>query len=207
MSRARLVVALVVAFAAGPGCQIEPDAPPPPAQDSARVAPAPDDVPAADVPRGAEPADAPRLDVAPADLTIPVVGLTPADLVDTFDDARSEGRVHDAIDILAPRGTPVVAAAPGVVARLFESEKGGRTVYVLGADRRTVYYYAHLDGYAPGLADGQTVRRGQAIGTVGSTGNASPEAPHLHFAIWTAPSAEAFWDGVPLNPYPLLGGQ
>ena len=145
--------------------------------------------------------------VAPSGLAIPVVGVRAADLVDTFDDARSEGRIHDAIDILAPRGTPVVAAAPGTVARLFTSERGGLTVYVLDADGRTVYYYAHLDAYAAGLDAGQTVQRGAPLGTVGSTGNASPEAPHLHFAVWQAPSADQFWDGTPLNPYPLLTGR
>ncbi len=140
----------------------------------------------------------------PSGLVVPVIGVRAADLVDTFDDARSEGRVHDALDILAPRGTPVVAAHAGTLARLFTSERGGLTVYV--RDGRAVYYYAHLDAYAPGLAAGQPVARGQWLGAVGSTGNASPEAPHLHFAIWTAPDTSRFWDGEPMNPYPLLAG-
>ena len=143
----------------------------------------------------------------PSGLVIPVAGIGPGDLVDTFDDARSEGRVHDAIDIPAPRGTPVVAAAAGTVARVFESERGGLTVYVLLPDRRTVHYYAHLDAVAPGIDAGATVRQAGNVGTVGSTGNASPEAPHLHFAVWRAPSAEAFWDGEAANPYPLLSGR
>ncbi len=143
--------------------------------------------------------------VGPAGLAIPVAGVGPDDLVDTFDDARSEGRVHDAIDIPAPRGTPVVAAAAGTVARLFTSERGGLTVYVLNG--QTVFYYAHLDAVAPGLAAGRRVARGEALGTVGSTGNASPEAPHLHFAVWRAASAASFWDGEAVNPYPLLTGR
>ena len=143
--------------------------------------------------------------VGPAGLAVPVAGVGPDDLVDTFGDARSEGRVHDAIDILAPRGTPVVAAAAGTVGRLFASERGGLTVYVL--DGQIVFYYAHLDAYAPGLAAGRRIARGEVLGTVGSTGNASPEAPHLHFAVWRAESAASFWDGEAVNPYPLLTGR
>ena len=105
-----------------------------------------------------------------------------------------------------------MAAADGTVARLFTSERGGLTVYVVGREpaasgRRTVYYYAHLDAYAPGLADGQTVRAGQAVGTVGDSGNAQPGNTHLHFAVWTVADSAQFWDGEPLNPYRLLGGR
>ena len=124
--------------------------------------------------------------------------------MDTFEAARSEGRTHNAIDILAPRGTAVVAAAPGEVLRLFTSDKGGITVYQLGDDGRTVYYYAHLDAYAPGLAVGQRLRRGQPIGEVGDTGNAAPGNTHLHFAIWRITDRADFWDGDPVNPYSLL---
>lgn len=139
-------------------------------------------------------------------LVLPVAGVRPEDLVDTFEDARSEGRVHNAIDILAPRGAAVLAAVDGEVVRLFESEKGGRTIYQLDADtaRTRVYYYAHLDAYADGLAAGDTVRAGEVIGTVGDSGNAEPGNTHLHFAIWDAPSRNAFWDGAPVNPYDLL---
>ena len=140
-------------------------------------------------------------------LVLPVAGIRPEDLVDTFTAARSEGRVHNATDIMAPRGTAVRAAADGEVARLFESEKGGLTVYQLGARSGAgvrVYYYAHLDAYAPGLRAGDTVRAGDVIGTVGDSGNAAPGNTHLHFAIWDAPSADDFWDGTPLNPYDLL---
>ena len=146
----------------------------------------------------------------PSGLVVPVAGVDPDDLVDTFEAARSEGRVHNAIDILAPRGTPVVAAADGEVVRLFTSEKGGLTIYqvgdVIGSGGYPVYYYAHLDAYAPGLRDGQRVRRGEAIGTVGDSGNAAPGNTHLHFAIWTVRDPDSFWDGESLNPYDLLRG-
>ncbi len=157
-----------------------------------------------------DPADRTR-SVAPSGLAIPVAGVAPGDLVDTFEAARSEGRSHDAIDILAPRGTPVVAVADGEIARLFTSDKGGLTIYqvgdALGAGGLPVYYYAHLDAYAPGLRAGQRVRRGQTIGAVGDTGNAVPGNTHLHFAIWTVADPDDFWDGTPVNPYPVLGGR
>lgn len=143
----------------------------------------------------------------PAGLIVPVAGVTPAQLVDTFTDARSEGRVHDAIDIMAAAGTPVVAAAPGTVEKLFLSEKGGITAYVRSPDRQWIYYYAHLQGYAPGLAAGNSVKAGDAVGSVGSTGNASPDAPHLHFAINAMAAGEGWWQGTPINPYPALTGR
>ncbi len=142
--------------------------------------------------------------VPAADLVIPVVGIRGSQLSDTFTQSRSEGRVHNAIDIMAPKGTPVVAAAAGRVKRLFTSEKGGLTVYVLLPDGHTVHYYAHLDGYAPGLAAGQALRVGDPVGFVGETGNVVPGSPHLHFAIWTAADSLHFWDGANQNPYALL---
>ena len=135
---------------------------------------------------------------------VPVVGVAPGQLVDTFSQARSQGRTHNAIDILAPRGTPVVAAQAGQVARLFTSDKGGLTVYVVSG--RTVSYYAHLDAYAPGLAEGDRLRAGDSVGTVGDSGNAVPGNTHLHFAVWRVADAADFWDGEPVNPYPLLSG-
>jgi len=147
------------------------------------------------------------LQIAPSGLAIPVAGVRPEDLVNTFDEARGEGRRHDALDILAPRGTPVLAATDGHVLRLFKSDKGGITVYQLGADGRTVYYYAHLHAYAEGLADGQPLARGEVIGYVGDTGNAAPGNTHLHFAMWRAADPSDFWDGEPINPYPLLSGR
>ncbi|HEV7269818.1 M23 family metallopeptidase [Pseudoxanthomonas sp.] len=137
-------------------------------------------------------------------LLIPVQGARAADLRDTFSDARSEGRSHDAIDIMAPRGTPVVAVADGHVEKLFTSERGGLTVYQFEPSGRYAYYYAHLDRYADGLAEQQTIRRGQVIGYLGFTGNASPDAPHLHFAIFQLGPERRWWEGTAINPYPLL---
>lgn len=146
--------------------------------------------------------------VTPSGLAVPVAGIRPERLSDTFSAARSGGRAHNAIDIMAPRGTPVVAAADGTVERLhFSQGGGGITVYVRSPDRAWTYYYAHLDAYAPGLAEGQQVRRGQAIGLVGSTGNASAAGPHLHFAINRMAPSDRWWQGTPINPYPLLAGR
>jgi len=147
--------------------------------------------------------------VGPAGLAIPVQGIKPDQLVDTFTAARAGGaRVHDAIDIMAPEGTPVVAAADGEVEKLFFSKGGGGiTLYVRSPDQRWAYYYAHLQGYAPGVTEGQQVKRGQVLGRVGHTGNASPSGPHLHFAINRMQPGEKWYDGAPINPYPLLAGK
>lgn len=140
------------------------------------------------------------------DYLLPVAGIRPDQLTDTFSQARGGGtRVHDAIDIMAPRGTPVLAAVGGTVEKLFTSKPGGLTIYVRSPDKRTITYYAHLDAYAPGLAEGQQVRRGQQIGTVGFTGNANPSAPHLHFAIMETMPDASWWEPAnAINPYPLL---
>ena len=147
--------------------------------------------------------------VGPAGLAIPVAGVKPDQLVDTFTQARAGGaRVHDAIDIMASTGTPVIAAAPGKVEKLFFSEGGGGiTAYVRSDDGRWNYYYAHLNAYAPGLREGQRIERGAPIGTVGATGNANPAGPHLHFAINRMNPGEKWWQGTPINPYPLLAGK
>jgi murein DD-endopeptidase MepM/ murein hydrolase activator NlpD len=145
--------------------------------------------------------------MGPSGLVMPVQGVRPDDLVDTYSSARGEGRSHDAIDILAPRGTPVLAASAGRVLRLFTSDRGGLTIYVLtGQDRRTVHYYAHLQSYAPGLSAGDEVAAGQVLGGVGDSGNAAPGNTHLHFAIWRISNPADFWEGAPVNPYPLLRG-
>jgi murein DD-endopeptidase MepM/ murein hydrolase activator NlpD len=121
---------------------------------------------------------------------------------------RGGERRHEALDIAAPAGTPVIAAAEGRVEKLFRSDDGGNTVYIRSADRRTIYYYAHLQGYSPDLEEGKPVERGQRLGTVGATGNADPSAPHLHFAIMrTAPDAEWWEPATAINPYPLLAGE
>jgi peptidoglycan LD-endopeptidase LytH len=137
-------------------------------------------------------------------LEIPVRGIQPQSLQDTFNDARAVGRRHDAIDIMAPRGTEVIAADDGTIAKLFTSKAGGLTIYEFDPTQTFSYYYAHLDRYAPGLAEQQRVHRGQVIGYVGSTGNASESAPHLHFAIARLDTDRSWWKGDPINPYPLL---
>ena len=142
----------------------------------------------------------------PPGLLVPVQGVAPEQLQDTFTDARSEGRVHDAIDIMAPSGTPVLAVADGTIEKLFTSERGGLTVYQFEPDGVYCYYYAHLDRYADGLAEKQAVKRGDVIGYVGSTGNASPDAPHLHFEIHRLGPEKQWWKGDALNPYPVLRG-
>ena len=140
-------------------------------------------------------------------LLLPVQGITAAQLQDTFTDARSEGRVHDAIDILAPEGTPVLAVADGTIEKLFDSERGGLTVYQFEPGGTYCYYYAHLQRYADGLAEKQVVKRGDVIGYVGHTGNASPDAPHLHFEIHRLGPEKQWWKGESLNPYPVLRGE
>jgi murein DD-endopeptidase MepM/ murein hydrolase activator NlpD len=143
-------------------------------------------------------------DLAARDLLVPVQGVTRQALQDTFKDARSQGRVHDAIDILAPRNTPVLAVEAGRIVKLFTSDKGGLTIYQFDPTNTYCYYYAHLERYAPGLAEGNQVTRGQVIGYVGTSGNAPPDTPHLHFAITLLPPEKNWWQGVPINPYPIL---
>ena len=142
--------------------------------------------------------------LARRDLLIPVGGVTGNRLTDTFNDSRALGRRHDAIDIMAPRGTEVRAVDDGSIAKLFTSKAGGLTIYQFDPTQTFSYYYAHLDRYASGLAEHQSVTRGQVLGYVGSTGNASETAPHLHFAIARLGTDRAWWKGDPINPYPLL---
>ena len=139
-------------------------------------------------------------------LLIPVQGITASQLSDTFTDARSADRLHDAIDIMAPAGTPVLAVADGHAEKLFTSKLGGLTLYQFNQDGTLAYYYAHLQRYADGLAEQQQIRRGQVIGYVGATGNANPEAPHLHFAIFVLGPEKQWWKGDAVNPYPRLTG-
>jgi murein DD-endopeptidase MepM/ murein hydrolase activator NlpD len=146
--------------------------------------------------------------VGPAGLAIPVAGVKQGELIDTYTQARAGGaRVHDAIDIMAPTGTPVIAAAPGRVEKLFFSEGGGGiSAYIRSDDNLWTYYYAHLSAYAPGLHEGQRLLRGAPVGYVGFTGNANPAGPHLHFAINRMAPGEKWYQGTPINPYPLLAG-
>ena len=180
--------------------------------DRGAVAPAADGVESSRSPQGPPIAGASTVATSPPtqreaeQLIVPVQGIAAAQLSDTFTDARGGGsRLHEALDIMAPAGTPVVAAGGGTVEKLFQSDAGGNTVYVRSDDRRTIHYYAHLQGYARGLKEGQKVRPGQALGTVGTSGNANPAAPHLHFAVMrTTPDAEWWEPSTAVNPYPML---
>ncbi len=139
-------------------------------------------------------------------LLLPIASVTPAQLTDTYTQARAAGRVHEALDIMAPRGTPVLAVEDGRVAKLFLSKPGGITFYQFDHNTEFAYYYAHLDRYADGLKEGMPVRRGDVIGYVGSTGNASPDAPHLHFAIFRLGPERQWWRGTALNPFEVWRG-
>jgi peptidoglycan LD-endopeptidase LytH len=144
--------------------------------------------------------------VMPA-LIVPVAGIAPHQLRDTFTESRGAGRPHNAIDIHAPRGTPVLAAADGIILRLHQGDRGGLAIYHLDPDGRTRYYYAHLDSYAEGLREGQRVRLGEVIGYVGDTGNAAPGDYHLHFSIAILDDVSRWWEGRSINPYPILVGE
>ena len=160
--------------------------------------------PAADAPIEVVPAPATSTRDVAGGLVVPVQGIAAADLTDTYDDPRGSNRVHEALDIMAPAGTPVLATADGVVEKLFDSDNGGLTIYQFDPTETWCYYYAHLQRYAPGLAEGDHVKRGEVIGYVGSTGNASADAPHLHFGIYRLGEQKRWWKGAPVNPYPLL---
>lgn len=145
--------------------------------------------------------------VPQVDLLLPVLGVSEDQLIDTYTQARSGGRLHDAIDILAPRGTPVLAAVDGTIRKLFTSRAGGLTIYEFDVREERVYYYAHLDSYADNIQEGLFVKQGTVIGYVGTTGNAPPGTPHLHFAIENLTPTKEWWKGEPVNPYPLLTGR
>ena len=137
-------------------------------------------------------------------LPVPVEGIRREQLRDTYNQSRSEGRTHHAIDIHAPRGTPVIAVADGIVRKLHSGARGGLAIYLMDDDGTTRYYYAHLDGYAQGLHEGQRVERGEVIGYVGDTGNAQPGDYHLHFSVAILDSPGRWWEGENLNPFDLL---
>ncbi len=138
-------------------------------------------------------------------LLVPVEGIKASQLSDTFDQPRGKERHHEALDIIAPKGTKVLAVADGKVVKLFNSKPGGLTVYQFDPTETHAYYYAHLERYADGIKEGDTVKRGDVIGYVGATGNANSDAPHLHFAVVELTPEKQWWKGTPLNPYPLLG--
>jgi len=138
-------------------------------------------------------------------LIVPVRGIEPSQLRDTYDELRGGNtRPHEALDIPAPRGTPVLSATGGRVLKLFDSKAGGKMVYAADSSERFILMYAHLDSYANGLAEGQPLTRGQVLGAVGTTGNAPPNLPHLHFAIARSSDVKVWWKGMPVNPYPML---
>jgi peptidoglycan LD-endopeptidase LytH len=137
-------------------------------------------------------------------IAIPVAGATLTTLRDSFDEGRDGSRVHRALDIMAPRGTPVISADSGRILRMSFNPLGGNTIYASDPSGRVVYYYAHLDSYRPGLAQGAMIARGDTIGFVGTTGNAPKDAPHLHFQVMQMAADGRFWDGEAINPYPLF---
>lgn len=139
-------------------------------------------------------------------LLIPVVGVKANALQDTFNQARGAERRHEAIDILAPKGTQVFAVADGKIAKLFDSKLGGLTLYQFDTNAQLAYYYAHLDRYADGVQEGMALKRGDLVGYVGTSGNADPNTPHLHFAVFVLGPEKQWWKGSPINPYPLMGG-
>jgi murein DD-endopeptidase MepM/ murein hydrolase activator NlpD len=154
---------------------------------------------------GVIPPSAPEAkDLAARHLTIPVAGIHADKLVRSYHEARSGGREHEALDILAPRGTQVVAVEDGTVAKLFNSKAGGLTVYQFDPGSQYAYYYAHLDRYADGLKEGDAIHRGQVIGFVGTTGNAPKDTPHLHFAVFRLTPEKHWWQGTPVDPYDIL---
>jgi murein DD-endopeptidase MepM/ murein hydrolase activator NlpD len=146
----------------------------------------------------------PSADLRSRRLEVPVQGMTRDALRDSYDQRRGIAQQHEAIDIMAPRDTPIRAVEDGVIARLFESKAGGTTVYQFDPSTTYVYYYAHLARYADGLHEGQPVQRAQVLGYVGTSGNAPKDTPHLHFAIFRLTDAKHWWQGSPINPYDIL---
>jgi murein DD-endopeptidase MepM/ murein hydrolase activator NlpD len=182
-----------------------PDSAPPPV---AETAPPTQGTPGESRPWLQVPSPVPAGDLATRGLLVPVQGIGREQLHNTFGDARGGGtRTHEALDIMAPRNTPVLAVEDGKITKLFTSQQGGLTIYQFDPSETYAYYYAHLDRYANGLKEGQVVRKGQVIGYVGSTGNANPEGPHLHFAIFRLTPEKQWWKGDPLNPFDVLRGR
>jgi murein DD-endopeptidase MepM/ murein hydrolase activator NlpD len=171
------------------------------------VVPTPLPIPSVLIPLTSEPETSQTAPSPSPELIIPVAGIKREQLTDTFTSARSNDRTHDAIDIMAPGGTPVLAAAGGEIIKFFDSQAGGITIYQLSADKRYVFYYAHLQSRAPDIKETDFVAQGTTIGYVGDTGNAGPGNYHLHFAIAAIDDPKNFWHGTYINPYPILMGQ
>ena len=146
----------------------------------------------------------PIADLRGRNLALPVENYDRSKLYGSFNEKRGSSRTHEAIDILAPRQTAVVAVEDGTIAKLFTSKAGGITIYQFDPTMTFVYYYAHLERYATGLADGAAIRRGQVLGYVGTSGNAPPDTPHLHFAIFRLTDKKQWWDGTAIDPYEVL---
>lgn len=146
----------------------------------------------------------PADDLRQRHLTLPVQGIKRDELTDTFNEMRGSTRRHEALDVIAPRNTPVLAVEDGTIAKLFLSDAGGITIYQFDPTSQYAYYYAHLERYADGLKEGQTVKRGQVLGYVGTTGNAPRDTPHLHFAIFKLGEDKKWWQGTPVDPYSVL---
>jgi murein DD-endopeptidase MepM/ murein hydrolase activator NlpD len=139
------------------------------------------------------------------DLRLPIDGAAVERMKGQFAERREGGeREHEAVDVLAPRNTPIHAVDDGTIAKLFHSKAGGTTIYQFDPDARFCYYYAHLERYAEGLHDGQSISRGEIIGYVGTSGNAPPDTPHLHFAIFELTADRHWWEGTPLDPYAVF---
>lgn len=191
-----------------PAAQIEPQLPGPPTVQA--------DLSDIDLPLRPSSSAATSTAQAPADaaatavhgkLLVPVQGIKLASLSDTYDQPRGNQRHHEALDIAAPSGTPVLAAGDGKVAKLFTSKPGGTTLYQFDPSGKYAYYYAHLERYADGIREGMDVKRGDVIGYVGVSGNSDPNAPHLHFAVFELTPEKLWWKGTPINPFPLLVDQ
>jgi murein DD-endopeptidase MepM/ murein hydrolase activator NlpD len=176
-----------------------PDPEPRPAPEGATSALAA--TPAHRGPRGEAISDDDLAELWRRQIMIPVEGITRLTLRDNYTAGRGNGKIHGAIDIPAPKGTPVMAAADHVIGRLFEGAIGGIVIYAYDEEERFVYYYAHLDRYRRGLSIGDRVAKGSVIGYVGTTGNAPPNTPHLHFQVMKRGRGRAWWDGPPINPY------
>ena len=146
---------------------------------------------------------APEAALAAKGLIIPVEGVDPSRVRDSYTASRG-GRTHDAVDIMAPRGTPVIAVDGGTIFKLRQNQAGGITIYQLDPEERFVYYYAHLDRYEQGLVEGMTIRQGDVLGFVGTTGNAPKDTPHLHFQVMLYRGRGQYWGGEPINPHPFL---
>jgi len=198
-----LLGGLPVAPVSAGGRTPTPTPPPAPAPSSAApLSATPEPAPPAPAPAPEAPA-AGEVASAPLHLAMPIAGIDPNKLTDTFNEVHS-GHKHEALDIPAPRGTPVMAVAEGNVVKLFTSKPGGLTVYQFDNSQTYCYYYAHLDRYAPGLTEHTLLRKGDVLGYVGSTGNASAEAPHLHFEVSKLGPDKKWWEGTPIDPLPLL---